>query len=426
MSAPPKVLFVCHGHPALVPGGTEWLAHDLFSAMRDDGSAQAMFLGCVSPLHRALRPESRFQAIGRGGDELLLWVGGFDRIGLAQTEPLAAAGHLRELLRRFRPQIVHFHHFSRIGLEALLTVRRTLPAARIVATLHDYHLICANDGLMLADGDRPCCRATLDACRRCLPQVSADRLAARTLYVRNLLQLVDHFIAPSRFCQERHVAWGLPRARISVIANALAEGDAATATAAMHAPVRPRRAFGYFGTIAPHKGVLTALAAVRELGAAGDDPALTLYGGMHFQPEPFRRAFADALAGAQPFAWHAGPYERADVARLMAGTDWVVVPSVWWENQPLVILEAFRQRRPVICADLGGMAEMVENGITGLHFQAGNPHALARVMRRALSEPGLWERLVAALPTPPTIADAAARHLALYAGLLTGTEALSA
>lgn len=434
----PRVLFVCHGHPRLVPGGTEWVAHDLFRGLRDEGLAQATFLGCVSPLHRAERAESRFQAIGRAGDELLLWVGGFDRFGLAQTEPAPVERHLRALLGHLRPQIVHVHHFSRIGLEALLTVRRVLPQARIVVTLHDYHLICANDGLMLTAAGTPCRAAALDRCRACLPALGDARWVARELYVRNLLRLADHFIAPSRFLKDRYVGWGLPRAKISLIANALPE--APPPPPALTAP-RPRRAFAYFGTIAPHKGVLTALEAVASLGRTGQggaglggsglvgsgaDASLVLHGGMNFPEDSFRREFAAALAGAQPFAWHAGAYEREDVPALMAKADWVLVPSRWWENAPLVILEAFRHRRPVICADIGGMAEMVEDGVNGLHFEAGNPHALARVMGRALAEPGLWDRLVGQVPKVPALKGALARHLALYNALLSGREAAAA
>ena len=67
----PRILYICHGHPKLVPGGTETVAHDLFRAMGDVPGCQAMFLGCVSPLHRPSRPGTRFQAIGRSADEML-------------------------------------------------------------------------------------------------------------------------------------------------------------------------------------------------------------------------------------------------------------------------------------------------------------------------------------------------------------------
>ena len=56
----------------------------------------------------------------------------------------------------------------------------------------------------------------------------------------------------------------------------------------------------------------------------------------------------------------AGPYDHdRDLPRLMSEIDWVLVPSVWWENSPLVIQEAFQHGRPVICSDIGGMAEQV-------------------------------------------------------------------
>ncbi len=77
----------------------------------------------------------------------------------------------------------------------------------------------------------------------------------------------------------------------------------------------------------------------------------------------------------------------------MAGVDWVVVPSIWWENSPLVIQEAFMHRRPVICSDIGGMAEKVRDGVNGLHFVVGDPYSLAEMIEYAVSAPELWDRL---------------------------------
>ena len=71
----------------------------------------------------------------------------------------------------------------------------------------------------------------------------------------------------------------------------------------------------------------------------------------------------------------------------MASVDWVVVPSIWWENSPLVIQEAFLHGRPVICSDIGGMAEKVDDGVNGLHFRTGDPRSLAQAIRRATSSP---------------------------------------
>ena len=83
----------------------------------------------------------------------------------------------------------------------------------------------------------------------------------------------------------------------------------------------------------------------------------------------------------------------------MAEVDWVVVPSRWWENSPLVIQEAFLHSRPVICSDIGGMAEKVTDRVNGLHFGVGDPPSLRRDDPRGPSStPGLWERLQAGIP----------------------------
>jgi glycosyltransferase involved in cell wall biosynthesis len=101
------------------------------------------------------------------------------------------------------------------------------------------------------------------------------------------------------------------------------------------------------------------------------------------------------------------------MATLMADTDWVIVPSIWWENAPLVIQEAFHHKRPVICSGIGGMAEAVRNGIDGMWFRAGDAAHLAEKMTAAL-EPELWNRLVTGISKPRTMQEAAQDHLALY------------
>ena len=132
------------------------------------------------------------------------------------------------------------------------------------------------------------------------------------------------------------------------------------------------------------------------------------------------------LCEAGDAATHAGPYRREELPALMAGIDWVVVPSTWWENAPLVILEAFRHKRPVICSGIGGMAELVADDVNGLHVRPSDVAALTRAMRRAAHEEGLWDRLVAGIPAVPAIDDTVKQHMTLYSNLLERREARSA
>jgi glycosyltransferase involved in cell wall biosynthesis len=107
----------------------------------------------------------------------------------------------------------------------------------------------------------------------------------------------------------------------------------------------------------------------------------------------------------------------------IAAADWIVMSSIWWENAPLVAMEAFKHGRPVICGNGGGMAEAVRDGVDGIHFPIGDPGALAAAMRRAIEEEGLWARLVAGIQRPRWTGEAAEEHLALYRQMLAGTAA---
>jgi glycosyltransferase involved in cell wall biosynthesis len=102
----------------------------------------------------------------------------------------------------------------------------------------------------------------------------------------------------------------------------------------------------------------------------------------------------------------------------MARVDWVVVPSIWWENSPLVIQEAFLCGKPVICSDIGGMAEKVENGVSGIHFRRGDAEHLAEVMKRAAETPTLWQKLRSGIPEVHGMNDHVARLGLIYRELL--------
>ncbi len=410
-----RLLFLCHAHPELQAGGTEIFAQALFHALRRGGD-EGVFLAGTAAHQRPPSPGTALQAAGAVHDELLLWTAGFDPFFLSQTDLHGVVPELSSLLRELRPDVVHVHHTLQLGMEVLPLVRRLLPRARIVMTLHDFYPICASDGQMATPDGRLCHAATIDSCRRCLPGRSATDLRLRMLQVEGALAVVDRFVSPSRFLRDRFVAWGLPAERISVLPNGL---PAAAPVPHRAAADGRRDRFAFFGHINRFKGADVALDASARLSRAGVAHGLALHGGTAFQEEAVLARFAAGLAAA-PDARHAGPYARADHARLIAAADWVVVPSIWWENAPLVIGEAFAHRRPVICSDVGGMAEMVADGVCGLHAPVADAGGLAAAMRRGIEQPGLWESLVAGIPAPPSIESCAAAHRALYAGLLAG------
>ncbi|MCA0417522.1 MAG: glycosyltransferase family 4 protein [Proteobacteria bacterium] len=403
-----RILVVAHNHPSLHPGGTEIFAHDLTQAYREQG-CEVLFLGATNAMHRGPHPGTALQAIG---EDVVLWSQHYDRFHMSQIDHYGTLQDLATLLEEFRPDVIHVHHLVLIGAEFLTLARRLLPQAAIVMTLHDYYPICHHDGLMVRPGDRQrCTGSSPSACHGCFPEISSDRFLLRERFIKTHLAAVDRFVAPSRFLRQRYVDWGLPAERIAVIANARPAQEAA-----LHRQATGRRtSFGYFGNLNPWKGVLPLLQAAQLLRASGESEfSLRIHGGVPFQSEAFTTALDTALAGTEGVVTHCGAYSRDEVPALMAEVDWVVMPSIWWENAPLVIQEAFQHRRPPIVSAIGGMAEMVRDEIDGLHVRPGDPAALARTLRRAMEEAGLWQRLVHGIAEQPTLADCAGRHLALF------------
>ncbi|AWJ82035.1 glycosyl transferase (plasmid) [Azospirillum sp. TSH58] len=414
----PRVLVVAHNHPSLHPGGTEIFAHELFGSLKAKG-AEALFLACTNGVHRDRKPGTNLQTLGRSADEVVLWAGHFDHFFQSQIDLHGIVPDLSNLLRAFQPDIVHIHHTLLLGVEMLFLIRRVCPRARIVYTLHDYYPICANDGQMVTTGSHALCRmASPDACHRCFPDRPADQFVLRDKHIKAMFGLVDHFLAPSAFLRDRYIAWGIDPDSISVMEN----GRPAVRPAP-HRPLpagAPRNAFAYFGNLNPFKGITVALDAAARLEKQGQDLTLAVHGGAPFQTDAFKDKVEQGFKGARGTAVRHGPYRREEMPELMAAADWVVMPSIWWENAPLVIREAFQHRRPVICSGIGGMAESVTDGVDGLHFRAGDAADLARVMTRAMTEPGLWDRLVSNMPAVPTTEESAEKHVILYDDIMNG------
>jgi glycosyltransferase involved in cell wall biosynthesis len=219
------------------------------------------------------------------------------------------------------------------------------------------------------------------------------------------------------------VSWGLPEQRFRVIEN----GVDGRAVAARPLPRDGRRdRFAFFGQVTEFKGLPVLLDAVSRIpDEVWGGATLSVFGGnLEFQPEAFQRRFHSLVEAAGRRVRFYGSYRQDELASLMAEIDWVVVPSIWWENSPVVIQEAFLHRRPIIASGIGGMAEKIRNGIDGIHFRAGSPESLADKLSRALQEDGLWDELSAGTPSPPDLQVFASEHLDLYREIIVRTEAV--
>ncbi len=418
-----RILYVCHGHPAFLPGGTEIYALELLNAMQACRDHEAFLLARAQPgLGDRVGPAgARIVAFeGHAGQFLFL-------VGLDEVNPfLNSLRHkdlvtetYREFLLSLQPDVVHFQHTLNLGYQLVRETRNLLPHAAIVYTLHEFAPICWRNGQMVRTNGELCYAASPESCQACFPERTLADFWLRRRFAQSHLGLVDLFLSPSGFLQQRYVEWGLPPERIRVEDN----GRNLARQRVPRPP--PHNRFGFFGRIERAKGADVLLRAAGEL-AEGPDclPIEVRFHGIGLDQWPDLAGEAEAFPTRPGCEVHfAGGYQPSDQAGLLAEVDWVVVPSVWWENSPLVIQEAFAAGRPVICSGIGGMAEKVADDVNGLHFEAGNHASLAQVMRRAVETPGLWERLVAGIPDVYRIEDAAEVLAALYADLLASRRA---
>jgi glycosyltransferase involved in cell wall biosynthesis len=221
-----------------------------------------------------------------------------------------------------------------------------------------------------------------------------EMFKAREAAVAEMLPHIDAFLAPSRTVLDRMVSFGLPARRIRHVPLGVD-----TEIVARDGPRGGAPVFGFIGTLAPHKGVHVAIAAMRYLKGHG---RLLVFGRGDYYPR--YASSLQTMAQRLPVEFK-GAVPRQEIGRAFAQIDVLVMPSVWLENFPIVIQEARAARVPVIASDIGGMREAVRDGEDGLLFRAGDAGALARKMAMLLRDPQRIETMAAAAVAPATLEE---------------------
>ncbi len=289
-------------------------------------------------------------------------------------------------LREFRPDVVHTHNvYHQIGCALLPIARdRGIP---LVMTVHDYKIICPTYNLH--DGNSPCfaCRhrrfwhAPLKNCHH-FGRTASALLAAESFWNelnRFYLRGVDRFVVPSRYIARLLADSGIPSRRILVLHNAVDTHGWRPASG-------PGGYFLYAGRLAAEKGIGVLLEAFRSLPGV----PLKIAGTGPLQDEVSRAAVSC------PWIEYLGHVSHEDVRRLLSDCRAVILPSVWAENCPMILLEAFACGRPAIASQIGGIPELFEYPQTippGLLVPPGRAELLAEAVRTLWQSPGLVEEL---------------------------------
>ncbi len=415
-----RIVQLVHGFPPERLGGTERYAAAVAAGLRARGVEVYTIAATLSPgepMYRVRREGAVFRVVHNAP---------YAGVRRAERDP-ALSRVLAELLGELAPDLVHIQHLQFLGVD--------LPySGPLVWTLHDAWAWCAAGGTLLRQDqpETPVCPGPGTACAVCTSAWVADNPALawalrgagplgaavggerlhqlwkrvparlRTGLLRGAPPPVNpamirrrdsairqfasrcHLISPSRWLADAAVAAGLPRP--TLLPHGVAPGG-------------PRIGGGplmFLGTLAPHKGPDLVWAAWRR---AGVGVPLHIHGPVGRDP---------AWAARFP---HSGPLAHADVGPALARAHALVLGSRWPENAPLVILEARAAGCPVVAPAIGGIPELVEHGVDGFLYRAGDEGACADAIKRIVEDPPV--------PRPPLSLDAHLDRLqSLYSGAL--------
>ena len=404
-----SVLYVSHGHPAFAKGGGELAAWRLFEAFRNKpGFEGSGFLAAASAPDQL---PAGSEVAGLGPDEWLI-----KRSTSAITHDtavnLSCGGQLHQALAGRCFQIIHLHHYLHVGIDLVLAFKRWFPEARLLLTLHDYWGPCVYEGRLLRASGELCSGGDPDSCDQCLGGGRRGELAIRAQRLQRLFGVIDHLLCPSFFLKQRYLDWGVAQNKISVIENLPATGPSPQVPPFGSDLLGPSQelplVIGYFGQVNPWKGLSLLIEAIGLLRSVNVDVRLEVNG-----------AHADDFAMIPDGVSFNGRYKPEDLPRRMAHVHVVAMASIWYENSPMVIQEAFQCGRPVIAPDLGGMAEKVQHDYSGLLFDVGSANAMAGQIKRFFEEDQLLAKLCANIARRNAIKiDEFACHGKLYAKLV--------
>jgi glycosyltransferase involved in cell wall biosynthesis len=274
---------------------------------------------------------------------------------------------MRQVIRDFRPDVVHIHNWFPM-LSPSIILEADASGVPVVQTLHNYRMLCANALLFRDGGVCTDCQGKVlrldgiaHGCYRSSRVGSAIVTAAYLFHrLAHTWDRVDLFIAVSEFQRKILVEGGLPAERVVVKPN-FVDSDAGT-----RERIQEDVAL-YVGRLSPEKGIEKLLSAwdtrkIRlKLRIIGDGPMANQV-----------RSCAARNANVE----YLGAQSSDLVYREMARAKFLVFPSECFETFGRTVVEAFSQGTPVLAADLGGMSELVEDGITGYCFSPGRVDAL--------------------------------------------------
>ncbi len=278
-----------------------------------------------------------------------------------------AVKSIRRLLKNTNIDLAHFHiYYGKLTASILEVLKRD--GIPLIQTLHEYKLTCpvyshlSNDQICEACEGKHFWRALPKRCNR--GSLARTALSVTESYISKMLGAVkkfDHFISVSHFLRKKAISHGIPEDKISTVHNFVDVSD-----------ITPNFSIGnyvlYFGRVHQSKGILTLVKAAVPLTHV----PIYIVGDGEAMPEVQHIIEQN---GCQHI--HLLGFKQGDALReLITNSICTVLPSEWYENCPMSVLESYAYGKPVIGADIGGIPELIVDGVDGFLVPSGKQETL--------------------------------------------------
>lgn len=380
-----KVLIVSLLFPPNALGGSEIVAYEQGKNLKQAGFEVRVFTGKLDEKMR------RFKAIKEKKEfcitRIILHNRDFNHYKYANFDKKELSEEFRKELHEYAPDIVHFHNMFALSLSMIDDcIQLKIP---VVLTLHDYWGICPRNLLIKEDGSL--CDEKDARCLMChgnliLEDGATISLQERNLQIMRYYNKVNLLISPSRYLSEKYTERGLDRETIKVISNGIETGVFKKYKKTKSNILR----FGYVGQIIWHKGIENLLKSMDFLTTLEKNKMSLLIVG---SGEEIFLDYCKQSAKKINFIKFLGKINHKDMPKIFSSIDILIVPSIWPENLPCTILEAMASGTPVIASDLGGIPELIDDGINGFLFKHDDPGSLADKIRGVINDPAKIQKM---------------------------------
>lgn len=287
------------------------------------------------------------------------------------------------ILKRESPDIIHVGHPMRVSEFIKAAIRLGLP---YVLTLTDFWLICHRGILLKANGDLCGGPQRGRLCKQHCPDLPGPKIEQRLSDARDILLKAERIISPSLFLASVFKN-EMPNLDIRIINHGL-----------RYSVLKQNRGNGYIkgnsivfcyaGSLGHHKGVHVLLNAFRRLDAS--NCLLKIYGS---GSDELYIQNLKSVAGNDRRIEFCGVFSEEQVGNILSAIDMVIIPSLWFENYPLILHEALACNVPVVASNVGGMAEKIKDGLNGYTFKVGDSDHLREILAGIVENPSVLNTL---------------------------------